>query len=109
MDGHNCGYKKQWGQEKVDAAVEEVIKKLVQNPKFEQAIREKIGASIDTGELETELGNLRNKLKQLNGAKTRLGQQMDSLDISDKHYNRKYQDMEDRLYKLHRSFQQQSR
>ena len=26
---------------------------------------------------------------------------MDSLDISDKHYNRKYQDMEDRLYKLY--------
>jgi len=101
VDGHNCGYKKQWGQEKVEAAVEEVIKKLVQNPKFEQAIREKIGARIDTDELENELGNLRNKLKQLNGAKTRLGQQMDSLDISDKHYNRKYQDMEDRLYKLY--------
>ena len=32
----------------VDAAVEEVIRKLVTNPKFEQAIRPKIGSRIDT-------------------------------------------------------------
>ena len=101
INGHRCGYKKQWKQEKIDGAVEEVIRKLVQNPKFEQAIRQKIGARIDTDELETELEQLRKKLRQLNGAKSKLGQQMDSLDISDKHYDRKYQDMEERLYKLY--------
>jgi len=37
----------------VDAAVEEVIRKLVTNPKFEQAIRPKIGSRIDTEELLT--------------------------------------------------------
>ena len=101
INGHRCGYKKQWKQEKIDGAVEEVIRKLVQNPKFEQAIRQKIGARIDTDELETELEQLRKKLRQLNGAKSKLGQQMDSLDISDKYYDRKYQDMEERLYKLY--------
>ena len=101
VDGHRCNYKKQWAQDKVNAAVEEVIKKLVQNPKFEQAIREKIGAKIDTGELEADIESLRKKLRQLNGAKTKLGQQMDSLDFSDKFYDRKYQDMEERLYKLY--------
>ena len=75
--------------------------KLVTNPKFEQAIRQKIGSRIDTDELETELEQLRKKLRQLNGAKTKLGQQMDSLDVTDKHYDRKYQDMEERLYKLY--------
>ena len=85
----------------VDAAVEEVIRKLVTNPKFEQAIRQKIGSRIDTEELETELEQLRKKLRQLNGAKSKLGQQMDSLDVTDKHYDRKYQDMEERLYKLY--------
>ena len=85
----------------VDAAVEEVIRKLVTNPKFEQAIRQKIGSRIDTEELETELEQLRKKLHQLNGAKAKLGQQMDSLDVTDKHYDRKYQDMEERLYKLY--------
>jgi len=101
VDGHKCTYKKQWSQEKVNTAVEEVIKKLVQNPRFEEAIREKIGAKVDTGELETELDSLRKKLRQLNGSKTKLGQQIDSLDITDKHYDRKYQDMQNRLYNLY--------
>lgn len=63
VNGHRCGYKRQWKQEMVDAVVEEVIRKLVTNPKFEQ--------------------------------------QMDRLDVTDKHYDRKYQDMEERLYKLY--------
>lgn len=101
VNGHKCGYRKQWGQEKIDSAVEEVIRKLIENPKFENAIREKIGSRIDTDELEKEQEQLRKKLRQLNGAKSRLGQQMDALDISDKYYDRKYQDMEERLYKLY--------
>ena len=97
VNGHKCGYKRQWKQELVDNAVEEVIRKLVNNPKFEDAIRQKIGAQIDTKELEAELTQLHKQLRQLNGAKTKLGQQMDGLDITDKYYDRKYQDMENRL------------
>ena len=99
--GHKCGYKRQWNQEVVNAAVEEVIRKLVENPKLEAIIKQKIDSRIDTGELETELSQLHEQLKQVNGAKSKLGQQMDKLDITDKYYDRKYQDMEDRLYKLY--------
>ena len=35
------------------------------------------------------------------GAKNRLGQQMDGLDITDRFYEKKYQDMETRLYRLY--------
>ena len=101
VNGHRCGYKRQWKQEMVDAAVEEVIRDLVNKPKFEQSIRQKIGAQIDTKELETELSQLTKQLRQLNGAKDKLGQQMDNLDITDRHYDRKYQDMEIRLYKMY--------
>ena len=101
VNGHKCGYKRQWKQELVDNAVEEVIRKLVNNPKFEDAIRQKIGAQIDTKELEAELTQLHKQLRQLNGAKAKLGQQMDSLDITDKYYDRKYQDMENRLYQFY--------
>lgn len=101
VDGHRCDYNRQWKQERVNAAVEEVIKKLVRNPKFEAAIREKIGSRIDTEELENELEGLRKRQRQLTGAKRKLGQQMDSLDITDRFYDRKYQDMEERLYKLY--------
>jgi len=81
--------------------VEEVIRKLVQNPKFEKAILNKIGSRIDTEEIEKEIEGLEKQHRQLTGAKARLGQQMDSLDIMDKFYEKKYQDMETRLYRLY--------
>ena len=43
----------------------------------------------------------KNSTDKLTGAKARLGQQMDSLDIMDKFYEKKYQDMETRLYRLY--------
>ena len=91
----------QWSEDKVNNAVEEVIRKLVQNPKFEEAIRKKIGSRIDTDEIEREIENLEKQHRQLTGAKARLGQQMDNLDIMDKFYEKKYQDMETRLYRLY--------
>ena len=101
MDGHNCSYRKQWSEDKVNDAVEEVIRKLVRNPKFEEAILNKIGARIDTSEVEKEIEELEKQHRQLTGAKNRLGQQMDSLDITDRFYEKKYQDMETRLYRLY--------
>ena len=101
VDGHKCGYRKQWSEEKINNAVEEVIRKLVKNPKFEEAILNKIGSRIDTEEIEKEVERLEKQHKQLTGAKARLGQQMDSLDIMDKFYEKKYQDMETRLYRLY--------
>lgn len=101
VDGHNCSYRKQWSEDNVNEAVAEVIKKLVQNPKFEEVMREKIGSRIDTTELRIEMEGLEKQLRQLEGAKSRLGQQMDSLDISDRFYEKKYQDMENRLYRLY--------
>lgn len=101
VDGHKCGYRKQWSEEKINNAVEEVIRKLVKNPKFEEAILNKIGSRIDTEEIEKEIERLEKQHRQLTGAKGRLGQQMDSLDIMDKSYEKKYQDMETRLYRLY--------
>ena len=101
VDGHKCGYRKQWSEEKINNAVEEVIRKLVKNPKFEEAILNKIGSRIDTEEIEKEIERLEKQHRQLTGAKARLGQQMDSLDIMDKFYEKKYQDMETRLYRLY--------
>lgn len=52
-------------------AVEEVIRKLVQNPKFEEAILKKIGAGIDTSEVEKENYNgqfKKNYVKRLKNA-----------------------------------------
>ena len=74
VDGHKCGYRKQWSEEKINNAVEEVIRKLVKNPKFEEAILNKIGSRIDTEEIEKEIEGLEKQHRQLTGAKARLGQ-----------------------------------
>ena len=97
IDGHHCTYKKQWNEDKVNDAVAEIIGKLVNNTKFENEIRTKIGNSLDTKDLEIEHTNLKEQLKQLQGAKNKLASQMDHLSVSDKHYDKKYQDMQERM------------
>ncbi|NSK19174.1 recombinase family protein [Dorea formicigenerans] len=101
VDGHRCTYKRQWNEDRINVAVEEIIRKFVKNPKFEQEIRKKIGSSIDTSELEREYDGLKDRLSQTTGAKNRLADQMDHLSVSDKNYDKKYNDMQERLDKLY--------
>ena len=98
IDGHRCDYNRQWTQDRINGAVEEVIKKLVNNSRFEAAIRARIDSQVDTTELDKELDAMRKRLRQLNGSKTKLAQQLDALDVTDSHYDRKYQDMQNRMY-----------
>ena len=102
LDGHKCSYRKQVHQERVNSAVEEFISKIVKNPKFEEAIKQKINARIDTAEIEAEIESLNKKLRQLNMSKDKLGKTMDSLDMFDEFYNKKYDDMQLRLNGLYR-------
>ena len=71
-------------------------------------VEDGIDSSKDSGKLMiyvlsavTEIEGLEKQYRQLTGAKARIGQQMDSLDIMDKFYEKKYQDMETRLYRLY--------
>lgn len=97
VDGVRCNYDRQWNQETVNKAVEETIRKVVNNPDFEAALRKKIDSRVDTSALDAEMENLQKALRQLTSAKDRLGQQMDALDVTDKHYDKKYEDMQARL------------
>lgn len=101
VDGHRCTYKRQWNEDRINAAVEEIIRKFVKNPKFEQEIRKQIGSSIDTSELDKEYDGLKDRLSQTTGAKNRLADQMNHLSVSDKNYDKKYNDMQERLDKLY--------
>ena len=96
VDGKRCDYHHQWGEDVIDSAVEEVIKKLVSNPQNKQALRDKIGSRIDTAELEKELEVQQKLLRQQTGTKDRLSEQIDSLDFDDPHYDRKFQDLQER-------------
>lgn len=102
LDGHKCSYRKQVHQERVNKAVEELISGIVKNPKFEEAVKKKINARIDSGEAEAEIDSLNKKLRRLNAAKEKLGKAMDSLDAFDDFYDEKYEDMQVRLDDLYK-------
>ena len=97
--GYRCTYNKQLQEEKLDAAVSEIIGKLVGNPKFADMMQQKINIKTDTAKVEKEIANLQKQLGQHIGTKRSLEKQIDNLDTEGKHYNRKLSDLQDRLDK----------
>lgn len=99
--GYKCTYNKQLQEEKLNDAVAEVICKLVSNPKFADMMQKKINIKTDTVKIEKEIANFQKQLGQYIGTKRSLENQIDSLDIEDKHYDRKSSDFQDRLDKIY--------
>ncbi len=99
--GHKCDYKKQIREELLDDAVAEVIVKLVSNPKFAAMMQEKINMKVDTAAIDQEIANYEKQLRQHYSVKSKLAEEIDSLDPDDRHYVRRKADMDDRLYKMY--------
>ena len=74
---------------------------MVRDKNFYDFIASKMEDKVDVSNLQMERNNLREQLRQVEGAKKKLSEQMDKLDVTDRHYNRKYQDMQDRLDNLY--------
>lgn len=100
-DGHKCSYKKQIHQDKINNAVVEVIRHIVQNSQFDTAIKKKLESSVDLETYQTEENFLKENIRQLTAAKERLGNQIDRLDDTDRHYKEKYNDMQNRIESLY--------
>ena len=67
---------------------------MTKEGKLKGAIQEKIGSVADTSETEKELTvNLAN-LNQAETIKTRLEKQVDTLDVTNAHYERKINDLQ---------------
>ena len=99
--GHKCDYKKQIQEELLDGAVVEVITKLVSNPKFASMMQDKINMKVDTSAIEDEITSLEKQLKQAYGTKKKTLEDIEQLDIEDKHYKRMRADLDDRLYRMY--------
>ena len=85
----------------MDSAVAEVIVKLVSNPKFAAMMQEKINMKVDTAAIEQEIATYEKQLRQSYSIKSRLMEEIDSLDPNDKHYYKRKADLDDRLYKMY--------
>ena len=99
--GHKCTYNKQIREELLDDAVAEVIIKIVSNPKFASMMQEKINMKVDTSEIEKEIDNYQKELRKSHSTKFKLIEEIDNLDADDKHYKRRKQDLDDRLYRMY--------
>jgi site-specific DNA recombinase len=96
-DDQFCNFKRSIPQEKLNAEVENVILDMINDENVRDLILSKLADKTDVSSLEKEKDNLKEKLGQVEGSKRKLTEQMDKLDINDHHYDRKYQDMQDRL------------
>lgn len=96
-----CNFKLSLNREETNKAVEEVILKMTSSHGYSEAIAKKLGEKVDISALENEKEQYRAQLRQAVGAKNKLTAMLDKLDVEDKHYDRKYQDMQDRLDNLY--------
>ena len=99
--GHKCDYKKQIQEEVLDAAVVEVITKLVANPRFATLMQEKINMKVDTTAIDQEIMALEKQLKQSYAIKRKTLEEIELLDPEDRHYSRRKSDLDDRLYRMY--------
>ena len=88
-------------EELPDSIVVEVIVKLVSNPKFAAMMQEKINMKVDTTAIEQEISNYEKQLRQAYSTKSKLIEEIDSLDPDDRHYSRRKSDLDDRLYGMY--------
>ena len=97
LDGHKCTFKTAIREEDLNAEAEGIVLDMVRDDTFCDFIMKKMTEKVDTSTLEKERDNLRVQLRQAEGSKRKLIEQLEQLDVTDRHYNRKYQDMQDRL------------
>lgn len=68
---------------------------------YGKIIKEIKTGSVDLSKYEKEEAYLMTQIRQLTAAKERLGSQIDRLDCSDRHYEQKYADMQNRINSLY--------
>ena len=95
--GHKCTFRRNIEQSQIDDMLAKLITAMTKEGKFKDAIQDKIGATVDTTDLEKQLSVLNASLHQAETIKTRLEQQMDNLDVTDTHYDKKISDLQRRL------------
>ena len=95
--GHKCTFRRNIEQSQIDDMLAKLITAMTKEGKFKDAIQDKIGATVDTTDMEKQLSVLNASLHQAEIIKTRLEQQMDNLDVTDTHYDKKISDLQRRL------------
>ena len=99
--GQKCDFNKQIQEEILDNAVVEVIIKLVSNPQFAAMMQEKINSKVDTTAIEQEIAAAEKQLRQYYSVKSKIMEEIDTLDPDDRHYIIRKSDLDERLYRMY--------
>ena len=99
--GQKCDFNKQIQEEVLDNAVVEVIIKLVSNPKFAAMMQEKINSKVDTTAIEQEITAAEKMLRQYYSVKSKIMEEIDTLDPDERHYIIRKSDLDERLYRMY--------
>jgi len=99
--GKPCSYKAALRKTDIEPLIIEAIREIVQDKTYAKEIQRRIGVQMDTKEIDRELKNYKEKLKEVDLNKTRLEQEIDTLPLDAKHRERKIHDMTLRLDALY--------
>lgn len=99
--GHDCDYRKQIRKDFIDPYINALVPLLVSGGDFAQEIKNKISNKTDTAEVEKELANYQNNLKEVMQNKNRLEHEIDTLPLEVKYREQMIRDMNSRLYGMY--------
>jgi len=94
------GLKCDFGQiscDRVDRAMYEILSSITNAENFESMLSKLVDKQIDTKEISLEMDVAMRAQKQALGLQRKLESELDSLDVMDKHYDRKYESLNRRL------------
>ena len=100
-NGDRCTFKKSLPEKKIDDEVADILLDIIHDDKLNECIIKKLKEKTDTSYLKEERERLKENLKLVEANKDKLLEQIDSLDVEDKHYERKNKDMQNRLDNLY--------
>ena len=99
--GHSCEFKSQVGAKKLDQNVRDIIMSLVSSEEFSEALKRKMVYKENTDDIENEIRNLEKQKHQVEGTVRKRLDEQEHLDIDDKHYDRKYENISRSLDSLY--------
>ena len=71
------------------------------HPKFAAMMQEKINSKVDTTGIEQEIAAAEKQLRQYYSVKSKIMEEIDTLDPDDRHYIIRKSDLDERLYKMY--------
>ena len=95
--GRTCSFRHTYNQEKLDAAVYEVVSNLTNDAAFEKALSSAMGGEESVEEYEKKAKAIRKDIHHQEHEKNRLGTELDNLDILADDYDVQYERVQDQI------------